>query len=76
MTTEPRPTTHDPWPTDVHPPQDDHGPVPPLRVVTPGGDQAAGPRFRSLWTADQLMGTVFSEPKWAVPGIPPEGVTP
>lgn len=27
------------------------------------------------WTADQLMATVFAEPRWAVPGVIPEGLT-
>jgi hypothetical protein len=37
--------------------------------------QSAPVAFHSLWAADQLMDTVFPEPRWAVPGILSEGVS-
>ena len=29
----------------------------------------------SQWTADKLMQHTFPDPKWAVPGLIPEGLT-
>ena len=37
---------------------------------------AGGPTDRQTrWTADELLTTDFPEPKWAIPGIIPEGLT-
>lgn len=33
------------------------------------------PRRVTSWTADELMNTDFPQPRWAVPGLIPEGVT-
>lgn len=30
---------------------------------------------RTSWTAEELLATVFPEPRWAVPGLLPEGLT-
>jgi len=37
---------------------------------------AGGPAHRQTrWTADELLAATFPEPRWAVPGIIPEGLT-
>jgi hypothetical protein len=77
MTNPPHPEPPDSWP-DTPPPSEPDGdnlPVPPLRIVAPADPDSPAVGFRSLWTADQLMNTVFPEPRWAVPGILCEGVT-
>ncbi|GAB2915526.1 AAA family ATPase [Streptomyces mayteni] len=37
--------------------------------------EPAQQRIRTAWTADELMGIEFPEPRWAVPGILAEGVS-
>ncbi|MFI1384256.1 AAA family ATPase [Embleya sp. NPDC020886] len=50
-----------------------------LRAVPTSDDGAQVPaapaRIKTAWTADELMGMDFPEPRWAVPGILCEGVS-
>src|SRR5437763_1224443 len=78
MTNPPHPESPESWPEIPPPPEPDGDnlPVPPpLRIVASADPDSPAVGFRSLWTADQLMNTVFPEPRWAVPGILCEGVT-
>lgn len=55
-----------------------HPPVrPSLRVVPDRPDAAVGtaPQRRTAWTAADLMAATFPPPRWAVPGIVPEGLS-
>jgi AAA domain len=36
-------------------------------------DESIGPASRHKWTADKLLAADFPEPRWAVPGLIPEG---
>jgi AAA domain len=48
----------------------------PLSWGSDSGDSGDRPaRQRTAWTAAELLATDFPEPRWAVPGIVPEGVT-
>jgi hypothetical protein len=38
--------------------------------------EAAAAKSRSFYTARELLGTKFPEPRWIVPDILPEGLTP
>lgn len=45
------------------------------RNLRPVRDAERPDPLATAWTADRLMATDFPEPKWAVPGIIPEGVS-
>lgn len=44
-----------------------------VRPLHPDGARSVDP-LADAWTADRLMAAAFPEPRWAVPGIIPEGV--
>ncbi len=52
-----------------------------LDAIEEAGLKAGGnggtkrPPFPRVWTADELIGTTFPEPVWAVPGLIPAGLT-
>ncbi|MGP3966019.1 AAA family ATPase [Nonomuraea sp. 3N208] len=50
-----------------------------LRLISGDGRTAAPgtapTRFRTSWTADELMAMTFPEPRWAVPGVIAEGLS-
>jgi hypothetical protein len=56
------------------PPEDEWEPPYDLVDAVPAKPRKADP-FANAWTADRLMAEEFPAPRWAVPGLIPEGLT-